>query len=1035
MSKRLNSTIVMLALTVAGLASSEHVASAVETSQQASATGVISDATGPVIGAGIVVKGTTKGTVSDFDGAFKLDGVQPGVTLVINCIGYKTVEVVWNGQPLNVVLEEDNELLNEVVVTALGISREKKSLGYAVQDVKSDALTQGGEASLTDALQGKIAGLSISTSGTGAGGSQKVTIRGNSSLSDNNAPLWVVDGIPFDTSVGINGGANLWGGKDTAGGAFDLNPEDIESVSVLKGPTAAALYGSRAGNGVILITTKKGGKTDGKWGISYAGKVTVSPLAYSLDLQDEFGQGNNGVYANSQYSWGGKMGSGEIPAWYDSSVMVPYTVQKDALKEFYRTGITQSHNVTVAGGAKENPFRMTIGHDNTQGASKRNSINKTSIDFVNKYTINKFLTIDTKVNYIHTVGNNRPNLGMSGTAYTLYNMPRNIKVADLEQYYIDPDQPGAYVQQNWWGPNANYQNPYWILNVENNRDTKDRIFGMVGLTANITDHITLKVKQGLDYAGTEDKAWYPYKDVAYSERPLTDISRSATRELNTEGLLTYNNSFGDFDFGASIGGNIMKYKGEGNRAYGRNAPIMNINYVALGSVQEASNSISEKQINSVYAFANVGYKNWLFADLTARNDWSSTLPSDNRSYFYPSVSVSALITSALDAYGVSYNKNVLDYGKVRFSMAQVGKDTNPYQLLDTYGTATDAFGLLYAIIDDNQARANAHLKPEIATSWEVGTEWHFFQNRLGFDITYYNTKTKNQVMKLSQVQSSGYKNAWMNVGQITNSGIELMMNGDIIRKKDFDLSATLNLAHNNSMVDELAEGLDMYSLGTLTGLADGFQVIAKKGEKLGQLYDYGFRRDDKGNIVVNEEGLPMKSENRMVLGDIQPDFTGSFNLSARYKGFRASALFAFQKGGEIFSASELAASKVGTAARTAVNGRQDFVVEGVKADGSKNTTAVSMEKYYNSPIVEDFVYDASFLKLQEVSLGYTFGEIKGLDHLRLSVYGTNLFYFLKNTPGTTPDGSSVTASMFGSAIDLTPIPNTRNFGLSLNIGF
>ncbi|MCQ2163300.1 MAG: SusC/RagA family TonB-linked outer membrane protein [Bacteroidales bacterium] len=1002
-------------------------------------TGKIVDHTGEgVIGAGVMVKGTTTGTITDFDGSFELKNVAKGTVLEITCIGYKAVEVVWEGTPLNILLEEDTQLLNEVVVTALGISREKKSLGYAVQDVKADELTRAANATLTDALQGKVAGLMINTSGTGAGGSSKVTIRGNSSLSDNNAPLWVVDGIPFDSQGSSDGGANLWGGKDTAGGAFDINPEDIESVSVLKGPTAAALYGSRAGNGVILITTKKGGKADGRWGISYSGKATVSPIAYSLDLQNEFGQGVDGKYANSEYSWGGRMDGSVIPAWWDASKNTKYSVQADPMKAFYRTGVSQSHNVTLSGGKKENPFRLSVGYDTLEGASKNNNVNKTSIDLVNKLVVNDMLDFDVKANYIHTVGNNRPNLGMYGTAYTLYNTPRNIQIADLEKYLYDPNQPGAYVQQNWWTVNPNKQNPYWILNQEHNRDTKDRLFGMIGANFKFNEHLVLKVKQGLDYAGTEDKTWYPYNDISFTARPSMEIWRNGNRELNTEGLLSYSNSFGeDIDFGASIGGNIMNNKREGIRAYGRNFPLMGAQYVGLGSVQEASNTVWEKQINSVYAFANFGYKNYLFVDVTARNDWSSTLPAGNRSYFYPSVSVSGLITGALDAYGVSYNKEAIDYGKVRFSIAQVGKDTDPYQLLNSYGTTTDAFGLLYGYIDDNFTLANANLKPEIATSYEVGTEWHFFKNRLGIDLTYYNTKTKNQVMSLSKVQTSGYRNVYENVGQITNSGIEAMINADFIRKRDFTLSGTLNLAHNSSMVDELAEGIDMYSLGKLTGLAGEFQVIAQKGEKLGQLYDYGFRRDKDGKIVVNEDGLPLTSESKKVLGDIQPDLTGSFNLNAQYKGFAASALFAFQVGGDIFSATEYAAAKVGTAARTAKDGRKDFVVAGVTESGAANTKAVSAEKYWTSPIVEDFIYDASFLKLQEVSLSYTFGAdaIKGLDHLKVALFGNNLFYFLKNTPGTTPDGSALSSSLFASAIDLTPLPNTRTFGISLNFGF
>ena len=1004
--------------------------------------GTIVDAAGQgIIGAGVLVKGTTVGATTDMDGNFTIANAAKGAVLQIQCIGYKSVEVTWNGGPVDIVLQEDNEMLNEVVVTALGISREKKSLGYAVQDVKADQITRGGEVALTDALQGKVAGLTIQSSSAGVGGTTRVVIRGNSSLSDNNAPLYVVDGVPFDTSESTGSQSNVWGGTERAGGAFDLNPEDVESVSVLKGPTAAALYGSRAGNGVILITTKKGGAGEnGQWGVSYAGKVSVSPIAYTLDLQNTYGQGVGGSYVKSEYSWGGKLGSGSIPAWYDESQSVPYTVQEDPMNAFYQTGVTHSHNVTVAGGKKENPFRLSLGYDNTQGVISNNSISKTSVDLVDKLTVNKYLNFEVKANYIHTVGNNRPNLGYYGTPYTLYTMPRNIKVADLAAYWVDPDQPGSYVQQNWWGPNPNNQNPYWILNQENNRDTKDRLFGSITANINFTDHLTLKLKQGLDYSGTEYKTWYLYNDVSFVGRPSMGISRYGARELNSEALLSYNNNWDNWSFGANLGGNIMNNKSEGVYGFGKAFPLIGAQFVGLGTSTEASNSIYEKQINSVYGFVNVGFKNWLFVDLTARNDWSSTLPADNRSYFYPSASASALINGIFDAYGVDYNKDVLDYGKVRVSFAQVGKDTEPYQLMSTYGTSSDwkPFGLL--VTSPNTTKANSELKPEIATSWEVGTEWHFFKNRLGIDFTYYNTVTKNQVMAITQPETSGYEAAYKNVGQISNKGIELMITGEFIRTKNFDFGATVNFAHNVSMVDELTDGVSMYSLGTLGTVSSQFQVIAQEGQKLGQLYDYGFKRDASGNVIVGSNGLPLTSDTQIVLGDIQPDFTGSFNLFLDYKGFSANALFNFQKGGEIFSASEMLAAKMGTAKCT--EDRSSIVFDGVTESGQKNTVAVDAETYWKNANVENFIYDASYIKLQEVSLSYNFSKKliqnadgKGLSHLKLSLYGTNLLYLFKNTPGTTPDGSATSSSMFGAAVDMTPVPNTRTFGLSLNIGF
>ena len=1027
MFKKLQSVLLM-----AVLAGSAFIASA----QNRTATGVVVDNIGPVVGAGVVVAGTTNGTMTDVDGSFTINNVPAGAKLVISCIGYETVEVVFNGQPVNVTLREDSELLDEVVVTALGISREKKSLGYAVQDVKAEELTRGGGVNLTDALQGKIAGLQISNSGTGVGGSTRVVIRGSSSLSDNNEPLYVVDGVPYDTGGhDIDGQAGLWGGTDRSGGAFDLNPEDIESISVLKGPTAAALYGSRAGNGVILITTKKGGAANEAIGVTYTGKFSWSPVSYFLDLQDTYGQGSNGAYnAEATGSWGAKMSASTTFAnWWDGSNSIPYQGDVNPYKEFYRTGSSQSHNVTIAGG-KDNPWRLSFGRDDNKSVIKPTTINKSSVDLVARFEATKWLHFDVKANYVKTEGNNRQTRGLYGTSFYITSMPRSIKMSDLEAHAVDENAAalGEVAHINWFGPNADYQNPYFIQRQFNNQDIQNKFFGMGKMTIDFSKHLHLTVKEGYSWVDYQTKNWYPYKDPVFtSAYPEVDMRKTTRIESNLEGLLSYNNKFGDFDFGASVGGNIMHAKSEGLHGDGKKIPIVGAMYIAAGT-QYASNSIYEKEIQSLYAFANVGYKNFLFLDLTARNDWSSTLPATNRSYFYPSVSVSYLLTGMLDELGVGYNKEVLDYGKIRASWALVGKDTEPYQLATTYGSTTDAQNIL--TITQNTTQANANLKPEMANSFEVGTEWHFFKNRLGFDVTYYSTTTKNQVMKIALPYSSGVQNKWINAGVINNQGVELQLNGDIIRTRDITLGATLNLARNVNKVKELYEDaeagikVDQYELGHMTGSA-GVYVRAIEGESIGSIYGTGYVRDDNGNIQM-KDGLPV-SESEVFLGSVQPDFTGSFGLNFDWKGLSANALFAFKKGGKLFSVTEYAAAHAGTAKRT--EERDNFTFNGTKVDA---------QAFWTNAPAEEFMYDASFLKLGELSLGYNFSR-KTLQNitagivknLKISVYGTNLVYLFSKTPGTTPDGSSTDTSIFASAFDMCPYPTTRNFGASITIGF
>ncbi|MBR5384455.1 MAG: SusC/RagA family TonB-linked outer membrane protein [Bacteroidales bacterium] len=1006
--------------------------------QNHTATGVVVDNIGPVYGAGVVVAGTSNGTITGADGSFVLNDVPTGSTLVVSCLGYETVEVMFNGQPVNVTLREDSELLNEVVVTALGLSREKKSLGYAVQDVKADALNRGGSANLTDALQGKIAGLQISNSGTGVGGSTRVVIRGSSSLSDNNEPLYVVDGVPYDTGGhDIDGQAGLWGGTDRSGGALDLNPEDIESISVLKGPTAAALYGSRAGNGVILITTKKGGKTDEAVGVTYTGKFSWSPVSYFVDMQNVYGQGSSGVYnAEATGSWGAVMSeSTKVANWWDGTSQISYIGDANPYKEFYRTGNSQSHNVTIAGGGKDNPWRLSLGRDDNQSVIKPTTINKSSVDLVARLEANKWLHFDIKANYVKTVGNNRQTRGLYGTSFYITAMPRSIKMSDLEAHAVDENAAalGQVAHINWYGPNADYQNPYFIQRQFNNQDIQNKFFGMGKMTVDFSDNLHFTLKEGYNWVDYQTKNWYPYKDPVFtSAYPEVDMRKTTRIESNLEGLLSYNNSIGDFDFGVNVGGNVMHSKSEGLHGDGRKIAIVGAMFIEAGDEIKASNSLYEKEIQSVYGFANVGYKNFLFADFTARNDWTSTLPASNRSYFYPSVSLSYLLTGMMDEMGISYNKDILDFAKFRASWARVGKDTEPYQLATTYGSTTDAHGLI--TITQNTTQANANLKPEMADSFEIGTEWHFFKNRLGFDVTYYNTTTKNQVMKVDFPYSSGVQSKWINAGVINNQGFEFQINGDIIRTRDLTFGATLNLARNVNKVKELYHNtelgidVDQYELGHMTGSA-GVYVRAIEGEPIGSIYGTGYVRDDNGNIQI-KDGLPV-TESEVFLGSVQPDFTGSFGLNFAWKQISANALFSFKKGGRLFSLTEYAAAHAGTAART-----------GERTNFTFNGTAMDAQAFWTNAPAEEFMYDASFLKVGELSLGYNFSR-KFLDNAtagivksaKLSIYGSNLFYLISHTPGTTPDGSSTDTSIFASAFDMCPYPTTRNFGASVTIGF
>ena len=874
-------------------------------------------------------------------------------------------------------------------------------------------------------------------------------LRGNSSLSDNNTPLYVVDGVPYD-----NGGSpssdqsGLWGSQDHQSGAFDINPEDIESVSVLKGATAAALYGSRAGNGVILITTKKGGKGQEKIGVSYSGKFTWSPIAYFPALQNTYGQGSLGEYdPNASGSWGPAMSASVThPNWWDGSTNIPYIGTSNPWTEFYRTGNSQSNNVTLAGGGKDNPFRLTLGYDNTNSVVKTSSIRRTSVDYVTSNKLTDWLKLDVKANYVNTAGTNRQNRGAYGSSFNILTMPRSIRMSDLAEHWIDEAvvASGGYGQLNWHEVSPNCQNPYFIQNMLDNGDVQHKFFGMGSLTINLMKNLTFKVKDGLTWAGRTAKESRLYKNNGFRV-PSFDMRKETTFENNLEGLLSYNNTWGDFDFGASLGGNLMHYKNEALRAIAKDIPFNGAFYVAAGSLDgDTWNSIYEKEIQSVYAFANLAWKNFLFLDVTARNDWSSTLPAANRSYFYPSVAVSYLLTGMLEAMGVDYNKDVLDYGKIRASWAKVGKDTDPYQLETLLGTTSGVNDLQY--ITYPTTRANANLKPEMVTSWELGTEWHFFKNRLGLDLTYYHSNTVNQVMRIDLPYSSGVQRQWINAGNIQNQGLELQLSGEFIRTRDITFGATLNFAKNWNKVVELYHNADMgidmdrYELGNLNFASAGdVKVYAIEGQQIGTIYGTGYKRNDAGQKIIGENGLPVL-ENNVEIGNVAPDFTGSFGLNFAWKGLAVNALFSFQKGGQLYSSTEYMTLHSGTGLRT--EDRSDRVVDGVTESGAKNTVSVTAQNYWNNIPVEECLYDASFLKLSELSIGYSLPKkwlertFNGyVDNVRVSAVGSNLFYFLKHTPGTTPDGAITESSLLGTAFDLCPYPATRNFGVALNIGF
>lgn len=1036
-------------------------------------TGVILDENGePLIGAYVKIKGTNTGATTDMDGNYTIETTAESPVLECSYIGYKPQEIKTNGhEKVNIDMAPNTQMLAEVVTTALGIKRDKKMLGYAVQDIKGDALNTTGDPSVVGALDGKIAGVQMNTASTGLGGSTKITIRGNSSLTDNNQPLWIVDGVPFTDNN--NSDASAYGGYDRGGTSFDLNPEDIESISVLKGPNAAALYGSRAGNGVILVTTKKGSSKAG-FGVSYSGSFTWSEVAGSIKMQNIYGQGSNGTIhyetddeghplkINDTGAFGPRLDGTLQPNYLGE--MVPYVYDGDKLKDYFRTGFSQFHTVALSNMTEKSNYRLSVGFNDNSGLFEGEKLKKYNIDLSAGATFNEWLKSEGKLSVSNTKAENRPYTGLLGEVGQLLMIPGNVRLADLRNYSND-----VRPHVNWYGPDMTYSNPYFVRHRLQNSDERWRAFGFYGLTATFNDWLHLQAKYAFDYYRTriqETDLGLAINAISngtttWQEQMVDDnMTRSEINhfEQNISAAFIGDKAIGDnWRVGFTAGGNIMYQKYE---LFGASVQNMlskdNWIFNTGNKLTTANNDGHNRAMYSLYASAQMAFKEYLSLDLTARNDWSSTLPSQHNSFFYPSANLGFVVSDFVRSMG-KVLPGWLTFAKVRLSAAQVGKDPDPYNL---YNVRMFEFQMGDRKPVPSTIKMNSGLKPEIKTSYEVGVDMKFLANRLGFDFTYYTSNTKNQAMLVDA--SAPWTQQWVNAGRITNSGVELMVYATPVQTNDFTFNLNVNLAHNKSVVDELADGVGRIYFNGDSNMP--VKVGAVPGGKLGDIYANNLmKRDAKGNVVIGSNGLPMSETGNGNLeqylldhpiGNIQPDLLMSVTPSFRWKNLTLSAMLDMKFGGDIVSVSEGMATKIGTSERTAyrgefktINGVSDYymVVPGVKEDGSVNDIPVSAQRYYSaiglykseSGYAEEFVHDASYIKLKELSVGYSLPK-KWLKKtpftsLRASFVARNLCYIMKHCPGN-PEGGYDT-SMFSQALDFLAVPYTRTYGFTVNVEF
>ena len=1022
--------------------------------EQRTITGTVTDdASMPLPGVNVLVKGTTRGVQTDFDGNYSIEA-GTGEVLVFSYLGMKTTEfTVANNTTIDVVLAADAAQLEEVVVTALGIKREEKALGYSVQSIAGEGLTEARESNISNAISGKVAGVQVTGSSGAVGASSRIVLRGNSSITGNNEPLYVVDGVPIDNRS--FGGADAFGGVDLPNGAADINPDDIESISVLKGPNAAALYGLRAGNGVIVITTKKGsGKKD--FGVSINTNVTFSNPLILPDYQNSYGQGGDPSYFEYVNGAGGGVGDGVDESWgapldvglefvqWNSFVNgntgqpLPWVSHPDNVRDFLDTGVNMSNNVSLT----NDKIRLSIGNSEERGMVPNTDLKKTTIGFNGSLDLGEKLTASISTNYFNIDSDNLPTQGYNNENpfQQFIWSARQVNFADLRNWRDYPLAPaGTAAEGTPWNWNHNFQNnPYWVLETNRNTIEKDRLVGNIDLNYQINDWLSLNSKVGTDWFNQLETSRQAKGSNGAPDGSYTEVQRRF-EEINASILLSMNKDITeDFFLSLSAGANHMNR--EYNSTFG-NLPALelpnlyNLSNLQTGATPVLNNTDRNQRINSVYGYGQIGFRNYAFIDFTLRNDWASILPSDNNSFFYPSVSGSLVLSDMFD-----FQNDNISYLKVRGGWSEVGSTgaLSPYNLTPTFALNNTGFGNQAGIPN---TQFNPNLKAETVTGIEFGIDGKFFQNRLRFAATYYDQQSEDLLVPIQVSAATGYENIWDNVADMTNKGIELQLGGTVIQTEDFKFNVDLNWAANDNEVTSLGE-LDTYILGGQWGL----NLEARPGLPYGLLVGRDFERTPEGGEVIYENGLPVIDQDYKVLGDIAPDWTGGASFSISYKNFDISTLFDAKFGGEVHSMTYSWGRYAGTLEESLIGRETGVVGNGVKDDGTGNyvpndvvvNAKVFNQAAYSNSVESSAIFDASYVKWRQMTVGYTLPkrllENTPIEGLKVSVVGRNLAILYKEAPHIDPEtGFSSANSAQGQ--EFGQYPSARTLGFNVNLKF
>ena len=1003
---------------------------------QASVRGTVTRSDGePIIGANVIELGSNNGTVTDLDGNYQLK-VGPNAILEFTYTGYVSQKfTVGNQTIINVTLAE-GVALSEIIVTALGISRERKSLSYAAQTIQGGQLTQVRDANFVNTLQGKVAGLVVTSASSGVGGATRVNLRGNRSIQSSNNALFVVDGVPVDNSTPGQVG-NDFGGYNGSDGVANINPDDIESINVLKGAAASVLYGSRAANGVILITTKKGSagaiSVDVNSGAQFDGPLTLP------HLQNEYGQGNGGVFgARASASWGPKMNNQAVIDWTGKAQgMVP---QPNNISDFFQIGSSFNNSVGIKGGSEKVQSYFSFTNNQAAGVVPGNTLDRNTINLRISTNLSKKFSTDAKVTYVNQILNNKLRSGEeSSEVMNLYKTPRSIRIEDMQNYESEAGVP------TYWTSSSIYMNPYWTINRTSADEERTRTTGLVSATYQINDDIKVLARVSLDqytdkgentfFNNTLLFAWLGgtyQKSFRQVQERNSELLLIGNKKLNNKVKLSYTFGVADVarksDF-TQTSANGLLVPNKFDLGFARN--------LAVGT------GFIERDLQSVFGSVQVSLNDYLYFDVTARNDWSSTLPAPH-SYFYPSLGLTAVLSDMVEL------PSFISFAKLRGSYTLVGNDAAPYLLTQTYSFSQGGVG---GFINRDATQAFGELKPELTTSLEFGFDGRFFDNRIGLDVTFYKTNSINQLLSLPLAPASGFSNQYINAGDIENSGVELTLTGSPIKKNDLTWDVMLNYARNVNAIVALHPDIKQTFISS--GFVRTAGVLVKEGGAYGDLYADGWARTPSGQLIMDGAGKPLVSSTQEYLGNFNPKFTLGLNNAFSFGKIRLNVLVDARIGGVMTSGSDASLAFDGSSAITTAYREGGWVLPGVTLSNNEyipNTYPINAETFWTTVSKgryswgQVFTYDATNVRIREAAVGYDITiNSQYVKKATLSIVARNLFFLAKGNaiidiPGIPtrkmwfdPDVNLGAGNYQG--VEFGTLPSSRSIGLNLSLSF